>query len=151
MSNDLTIDLPAFYDEVARLLNASWGSDRGYNRGYGETRQRDAYYAVKIAGFEVIPVGRKLCSLCGHDAQAVYTHIYNRKTSKPDLQYLIAPDTRVPNYTTSLDDSIELANIAGFNALKIPTWPHYNVKQFYIDQILAACDAVIGCEYPDDR
>ena len=145
MKSDLTIDLPAFYTEIARLLKAKYDYDRGYNKEYGERRQKDSHYAVNIVGFEAISVGNKTCGIVGSDAPVPYTHIYNRKGAKPDLQYLIAPDTRVPNYSTSLSDSIELANIIGLKILNIPKWP-CDAKDNFLGQILAACDAVIGSE-----
>lgn len=137
------IDIVGFYQQVHNQLKANKWATLHYST-YGVDRQLDCYYAFHIADFEIINVGNKKFKTHIDTVQVPYTQIYNRKNSLPDLQYLIAPDTRVPNYTTSLDQAIELANIIGITEFKVPKWPKNDVCGIFISQILASCDEIIA-------
>lgn len=137
MTSELTIDILDFYARKHAALKAEGWQAIGYGKEYGERRAKDCYYAEKIIGFEAIPVGNKSDSLSDKYGSVQFTHIYNRPGAKPDLQYLIAPDTRVPNYTTNLGDALELAVKMEMKTLNIPT-EHGNAgMQQITDQIIS--------------
>lgn len=137
------IDIKSFYDEVYRQLDVNKWSTLHYS-SYGNEREKDCYYAVKIMGFQIINVGNKKFKTHIDTVQVPYYQIYNRPNANLDLQYLVAPDTRVPNYTTSVDDVIELANKIGIFSFPIPKWPSQNVRKQFINYILNSCDEAIG-------
>lgn len=106
------------------------------DRWYGKERDRDCYYAINLGIFEKI----KLNSLKNRESGIVgiptlqYNWFYNRKGTLPELAGVIGPDVRVPNYSTSLDDLIEIGKL-----LKLENLPLAKTKEL-IAYILGKAD-----------
>lgn len=133
--------LESFYAELKRQANNAdvycW-----FDGGYGSRRDRDCYYAERIAGFRRIPVRTQTYA---HDRRipgVKFDYIWNR--DKPDLAYVIAPDTRVPDYTTIFGAALELAIKAGMESLPMPTTSgKAGIEQIH-HAILAYCDELVA-------
>lgn len=130
------INIAAFYAECQR---ASRFPAEDYT-GYGKIRQRDCDYAEKIMGFQWmdLPTTWRLSGWSG-DKLAQFSQILNKPGASLDGRYIIAPDTRVPNYTERLEDTLELAQAIGMTTLTVPVGS--NRSKQIIAEILAACDA----------
>lgn len=112
---------------------------------YAVERARDCHYAVMLGGFERISVGDKIGK--GDREGVSYSHIYSGIGNNPDLQYLIAPDTRVPNYVTTLGDALTLVSAIGLRALNVENLTSYTSGwrsvQELTNQIILACDVFL--------
>ena len=121
MSDLFPKSMDEFYTEMDRQHRAKGWTGYTYNSEYGRMRDRDCYYAERIVGYQRLPIKPRTDSLTGHESAVPFNFIWNRPTDKPDLAYVIAPDTRVPNYTTCLPDALELAILAGLKTIPVPS------------------------------
>lgn len=136
---DVIAEIEDFYAECSRLTPYS----ATINANYGTVRARDCYYAERLDLFERISVKKRRYQ--SHNTPlAEFDFIYNRPGTRKDLAYVIAPDTRVPNYTTSFEDCLELAIKIGLSSLPVPSthgrWGLDEITGYIIEQ----CDDYIA-------
>lgn len=90
---------------------------------YAKSRDLDCYYAEKICGYEKVPLKTTHRALSGY-ANGItleFNWIYNKKGEALNLNSIAFPDSRVPNYTTSFNDCIEIAKLLHLPSLPIDT------------------------------
>ena len=92
------------------------------DKNYSLRRARDCEIAEKLGLFEKI----KLSSLHYEKSGIVdypdleYNWFYNRIGSPKYLRYVISPDARIPNYSTSLTDALEILIEKGIKDIPTP-------------------------------
>lgn len=89
---------------------------------YGWIRARDCYYA-ELLGYQWLPLPKSKADFCDNS----FTHVLTLG-NKLDLAYVLEPDTRVPNFTASVQDAHRFARERG-------------VKTDYIEMMLADGEA----------
>lgn len=69
---------------------------------YGFIRKDDCDLAIKYGGYKWFPLNKPKIDFKGNK----FTHILSRDGY---LDHVLEPDTRVPNYTTNINDAVGLA------------------------------------------
>lgn len=109
-------DIISFYSECQRLTQYKayvfWE--------YGKQRQIDCDLAVKHGLFERVELPKPKVFQEGTEKLAQFDFIYNRVGNPLDGANVIAPDTRVPNYSTQLEDALEIAIVSEMKTLRVP-------------------------------
>lgn len=92
-----------------------------HNPEYARRRQRDCDIAEGLGLFEKVKLNNIKSEASGRTdiLPLQYDCFYNRVGAAKDLAYVISPDARVPNYTTSLGDALEIAILKNIKHLPV--------------------------------
>lgn len=90
---------------------------------YGRQRKKDCNAAEAIGLYRKVKLSHPVTFQNGTEHLAKFDWIYNPPDSPLDARCIVAPDTRVPNYSTCIRDALALAIKLGLKTLPVPSVP----------------------------